>query len=58
MILAGAVNLARLSAMAISYEYYVIFHGPLGEQIAGTLTILLIALVCIFGQRRELFARA
>ena len=58
MILAGAVNLARLSAMAISYEYYVIFHGPLGEQIAGTLTILLIAFVCIFGQRRELFARA
>ena len=58
MILAGAVNLARLSAMAISPEYYEIFHGPLGEQIAGTLTILLIAFVCIFGQRRELFARA
>ena len=58
MILAGAVNLARLSAMAVSPEYYTIFHGPLGEQIAGTLTIFLIAFVCIFGQRRELFARA
>jgi hypothetical protein len=57
MILAGAVNLARLSAMAVSPEYYTIFHGPLGEQIAGALTIFLIAVVCIFGQRRELFAR-
>ena len=58
MILAGAVNLARLSAMAVSLEYYEIFHGPLGAQIAGTLTIFLIAFVCTFGQRRELFARA
>ena len=58
MILAGAVNLARMSAMAVSPEYYTIFHGPIGEQIAGTLTIFLIAFVCMFGQRRELFARA
>ena len=43
MILAGAVNLARLSGMAISLEYYEIFHGPLGAQIAGALTIFLIA---------------
>ena len=57
MILAGAVNLARLSLMAVSHEYYVIWHGPLGEQIAGSLTIFLIAIVCVFGQRRELFAR-
>ena len=35
MILAASVNLARLSMMAVSHEYYVIFHGPLGEQIAG-----------------------
>ena len=44
--------------MAVSPEYYTIFHGPLGEQIAGAPTIFLIAFVCIFGQRRELFARA
>ena len=58
MVLAGAVNLARLSAMAVSPEYYTTFHGPLGEQIAGALTIFLITIVCMFGQRRELFARA
>jgi len=57
MFLAGAVNLARLSAMSVSYKYYEIFHGPIGEQTAGALTIFLIAIVCIFGQRRELFAR-
>ena len=27
MVLAGAVNLARLSLMAVSHEYYVILHG-------------------------------
>jgi hypothetical protein len=58
MILAGAVNLARLSAMAVSPEYYTIFHGPWGEQMAGALTIFLIAVICMLGQRRELFARA
>jgi exosortase/archaeosortase family protein len=57
MILAASVNLARLCMTAVSFEYYAIFHGPLGEQIAGILTIFLIASVCIFGQRRELFAR-
>ena len=58
MILAGSVNLARLSMMALWPEYFDTIHGPLGGQIAGTLTIILIAFVCIFGQRRELFARA
>ena len=57
MILAASVNLARLCMTAVSFENYAIFHGPLGEQIAGILTIFLIASVCIFGQRRELFAR-
>jgi hypothetical protein len=57
MILAGSVNLARLSLMVRWPEYLDTIHGPLGGQIAGTLTIILIAFVCIFGQRRELFAR-
>ena len=35
MILAGSVNLARLSLMAMSPDYYVAVHGPLGAQIAG-----------------------
>lgn len=58
MILAGSVNLARLITMALWPKYFDTIHGPLGGQIAGTLTIILIAFVCIFGQRRELFARA
>ena len=58
MILAASVNLARLITMALWPEYFDTIHGPLGGQIAGTLTIILIAFVCIFGQRRELFARA
>jgi hypothetical protein len=56
VILAAAVNLGRLSLMAVSPEYFATVHGPLGAQIAGGLTIVLIASVCIFGQRRELFA--
>ena len=58
MMLAASVNVTRLSLMAVSPEYFVAIHGPLGAQIAGGLTIILIASVCIFGQRRELFARA
>ena len=58
VLLAASVNVARLSLMAISPEYYATIHGPLGAQIAGALTIILIAFVCIFGQRRELFARS
>jgi hypothetical protein len=55
--LAAAVNLGRLSLMAVSPEYFVTIHGPLGAQIAGGLTIVLIAFICMIGQRRELFAR-
>jgi hypothetical protein len=55
---AAAVNLGRLSLMAVSPEYFATVHGPLGEQIAGALTIVLIAVICIVGQRRELFTRA
>ncbi len=55
---AVAINLGRLSLMAVSHEFYSIIHGPLGSQIAGGLTIVLIAFICMIGQRRELFARA
>jgi hypothetical protein len=57
-ILAASVNVARLSTIALWPEYFDTIHGPVGGQIAGTLAILLIAFVCMFGQRRELFARA
>jgi len=44
--------------MAVSPEYFDTIHVPLGAQIAGGLTIVLIAVICIIGQRRELFAPA
>ena len=53
---AAAVNLGRLSLMAISQEYFDTVHGPIGAQVAGGLTIVLIAFICMIGQRRELFA--
>jgi hypothetical protein len=56
--LATAVNLARLSMIAIWPEHFQTIHGPVGAQIAGGLTIVLIAGVCMIGQRDELFARA
>jgi hypothetical protein len=52
------VNLGRLSLMAVSLNYYYAAHGPLGSQIAGGLTVALIVLICMIGQRRELFAHA
>jgi hypothetical protein len=58
MILAASVNLLRLSMMVMWPDYFDTIHGPVGAQIAGSLTIILIAFVCIIGQRRELFARA
>jgi len=58
IILAASVNLARLTMLVQWPEYFDTIHGPLGHQIAGSLTIILVAFVCIFGQRRELFARA
>jgi hypothetical protein len=57
VIAAAAVNLGRLCMMAVSPEYFETIHGPLGAQIAGGLTIFLIAVICMIGQRRELFAR-
>jgi len=56
--LAAGVNLVRLCLMAVSPEYFQAIHGPMGAQFAGGLTIVLIAFVCIVGQRRELFAHA
>jgi len=58
MILAASVNLARLTMIALWPEYYDTIHYGLGAQIASALAIILIASVCIFGQSRELFARA
>ena len=53
---AAAVNLGRLSMIAIWPKHFETIHGPFGAQIASGLTIVLIAVICIIGQRRELFA--
>jgi hypothetical protein len=58
MSLAAAVNLGRLWFMALSYDHFETIHGPLGAEIAGGLTLILIVLTCMIGQRRELFASA
>ena len=55
---AAAINLGRLSMIAIWPQHFETIHGPFGAQIAGGLTIVLIAMICIIGQRRELFASA
>jgi exosortase/archaeosortase family protein len=55
---AAAVNLARISMIAVWPKHFETIHGPFGAQIAGGLTIVLIAVICMIGQRRELFAPA
>jgi hypothetical protein len=56
--LAAGVNLVRLSLMLIYFVDFDTLHGPIGSQTAGAVTLLLIVVVCMFGLRRELFARA
>jgi hypothetical protein len=55
--LAFTVNLIRLALFCIFPDSYATIHGPIGSQTAGALTLILITVVCIFGLRRELFAR-
>jgi hypothetical protein len=52
-----AVNLTRLSLMAVSLDYFEMAHSPGSIQIAGALTIALIACICMIGQRHALFTR-
>lgn len=54
---AAIVNLGRLSLMAISFDKFDTIHGQIGSQIAGGLTLILIVIICMVGQRRELFTR-
>lgn len=49
VISAVVVNIGRLCLMAVSPEYFATVHGPVGAQIAGGLTIVLIALICMIG---------
>ena len=47
----------RLSLMAIWFDQFDTIHGQFGSQIAGGLTLILILIICMVGQRRELFTR-
>jgi len=53
-----AVNVIRISLIGLRPEHYDIIHGPPGEIVANWLSLGLIALVCYFGVRRDLFARS
>jgi len=53
-----AVNVVRISLVGLHPEFYDIIHGPPGETVANWLSIGLIAVICYFGVRRDLFARS
>jgi len=53
-----AVNVVRISLIGLHPEYYDIIHAPPGETVANWLSIGLIAVICYFGVRRDLFARS
>ena len=55
---AAAINLSRLSMIAVWPEHFETIHGSVGAQISGALTIVLIVIICMIGQRRELFSHA
>ena len=55
---AALVNLVRISLMVLYPAHFETLHGPIGEQIAGLTTLLLIVVICMSGQRRDLFATA
>ena len=54
---AAIVNLGRLSFMAIWFDQFDTIYGQIGSQIAWRLTLILILIICMVGQRRELFTR-
>ena len=53
-----AVNVTRLSLMALSDRHYQAIHSQSGDLVSNTITLLLVLGICILGVRRELFSRA
>jgi hypothetical protein len=49
-----AVNLIRISLIALHPDYYDMLHGPLGSSVANWLSLGLIGTICYFGVRRDL----
>ena len=52
------VNVARMSMMAISLDYYTAIHSSVGEVVANIVFLGIIVGICSIGVRHELFARA
>ncbi len=53
-----AVNVTRMSLMALSTSYYHAIHGPWGDMATNLLTLCMVVGLCAMGVRRELFAYA
>jgi len=53
-----AVNAGRLSLIGLYREHFDLIHGPVGHAIASALSFALIVAICLFGVRREVFARS
>ena len=49
-----AVNLIRISLIALHPDYYDLLHGPLGASVANWLSLGLIGSLCYLGVRRDL----
>jgi exosortase/archaeosortase family protein len=53
-----AINVSRLSLMALNQAYYNTIHSEWGDQITGLLMLAIIVGISALGTRREVFARA
>jgi hypothetical protein len=62
IVLAGvavvAVNVTRMSLMAVNSTFYQAIHGSWGSLATNLLTLCAVVGLCVMGVRRELFARA
>jgi hypothetical protein len=53
-----AVNVSRLSLLALAPDFYDAIHGPTGAAIAGWTTLFAVVGICAFGMRRDLLWRS
>jgi hypothetical protein len=51
------VNGGRLSLISLGYNNLTLIHGENGTRLVGLIVLALVGAVCLFGARREIFAR-
>jgi hypothetical protein len=51
------VNITRMSLIGRYPQHYELLHGPVGATVANWLTLALMVGICVWGVRRDLFAR-